>query len=165
MISVKAYMILRFPSTFVLSRRKICYNNLKWNSGGIRRGKTHLKLLMGFGYDERHEGQRKGRDRKQLSLILYSYISRSSKTKRIIRICSHVIMSARTTKGILFTSRLVLLHDPTSPARQNDWETWMTEFSHLRIDGEPFYNPLALLRLTGICNDRGVVKVSTGNTI
>ena len=40
--------------------------------------KTHLKLLVGFGYDERHEGQRKGCDHKQLSLILYSYISRSS---------------------------------------------------------------------------------------
>jgi hypothetical protein len=71
-------MILRFPSTFVLSRRKICYKNIKLNSGDIQREKKHLKLLVGFGYDERHEGQRKGRDRKQLGLILYSYISRSS---------------------------------------------------------------------------------------
>ena len=51
-------MILRLPSTLVLSRRRMCYGSLDgfpWREFD----RTHLELLVGLGNNERHlEGGR-----------------------------------------------------------------------------------------------------------
>jgi CRISPR/Cas system-associated protein endoribonuclease Cas2 len=50
-------MIFRFPSTLVLSKRRMCcgYHGKRRCFPITEPQKTHLKLLVGLGYNERHD--------------------------------------------------------------------------------------------------------------
>lgn len=71
LISVRAYIILRLPSTLVFSRRRMCYFSIELKriqDARIGANIAYLKLDMGIRSNERHDGlARKQKAEKQKS--------------------------------------------------------------------------------------------------